>query len=645
MKNLVVIDEKIMSAQELYPQFKAVYRRKLKKPYNAAFFIGDDSFLCDYFMYAVSKANKKYPVFNTVAYVNENKPLSARRNDFLSDASVPIIDYNKILLSGEDKGLLFFFVDCNDVKNRVSTIEKLKKAVSFLGNKGKVVLSIILPEFKSFSEMSPATSLAERELSFYLEKHCERTPGIDYYLELEGICRGYVRNNGADISILRFDNVFAPDAYSSSKVDINEILHSIEKNKKVNITDEDCNSVFTVSYVRDACSNIFCGAIRGKKGHVYNVASGEITIADIKEAIYNVLSKNCSLEKMLSPETERKYFSLNTLKFESLENAVSFDIDVMVKHIVSYISECDYDTSDNVSFYSGRIKQIQSLEIEMIKEIDRICVENDIKYFLAGGTLLGAVRSGKAIPWDDDIDIGMLRQDYEKFRKVCEKELSPQFSYVTPYNGSGSHYIIEKVRLDGTYFSTKYSGANVFRDGIFVDVIVYDKTSNNKLLRNLHILILAVLYNCIILRWNPDPWKNKFHGVVKLIVPFLKLFPWGFYHRLFDFFAKIFENKKDAIWLIDTVGKKLKDGPLPIAGLEDTVYVDFEDIKAPIPVDCTGYLNYNYGPDYMEMPNLSNRRCPHNFARIDLGKYIFDKIGETSFRNVDVRGELFEDEA
>ena len=92
------------------------------------------------------------------------------------------------------------------------------------------------------------------------------------------------------------------------------------------------------------------------------------------------------------------------------------------------------------------------------------------------------------------------------------------------------------------------------------------------------------------------------------------------------------------------MGKKLKDGPLPKKGLEDTVYVDFDGIKAPVPVDYTGYLNYAYGPNYMEKPNLSNRRCPHNFARIDLGKYVFDVKGEKPFREVDLRGELFESE-
>lgn len=621
MRDLVLKDEQIMCAQELYQQFKAISRNKSKQLYKSALFVGDNNFLCDYLLSATSKANSKYPVFENIACVCDNDPLLSESGD----------------------KLIFFFVDCNNSSTKAKTINKLKKILS-LSKKSRVIITAILPEFKSYSELTTATSLAERELSFYLEKHCEHTPEIEYYLELERVCRNSIVVDNSDITILRFSNVFAPDVYSSKSIDIKAIVDECVNTKTVTITDDDIKNVYSVSYVRDACSDIFFAAFSGKKGHVYNVASTEITVGDIKEQIYSLHSDRFSLVKKLSSSVEHNYCCLNTLKFDGLNKLSTFDLGVMLKHIVSYITEFEYDTSDNVSFYTGRIKQIQAVEVEMLKEIDKICVDNGIKYFLAGGTLLGAVRSGKAIEWDDDFDIGMLRNDFEKFRKVCKKQLSPEFSYVTPYDGSGSHYIIEKVRLDGTYFSTKYSGENLFPDGVFVDVIVYDKTSNIKLFRNLHILILAILYNCIILRWNPKPWRNKFHGIVKLIVPLLKLFPWGFYHRLFDFFAGIYKNKKNAKWLIDTVGKKLKDGPLPIDGLEDTVYVDFEGTKAPIPVDYTGYLNYAYGPDYLEKPNLSNRKCPHDFARIDLGKYIFDKTGEEPFRDVDIRGELFEKE-
>ena len=614
MKNLVVTDEQIMCAQELYPQFKALRRAKKKDKYSNVYIAGDNCFLSDYFSIALNKANAKYPVFTSI-----------------TDNSL------------KSNSLVFFFVDCKNLGNVDATTARLK-ALLESANASRVVVSVILPEFNSYTDLSEATSLAEREFSFYLEKHSEKNEGIEYYLQLEKICREYV-SGGANVTLLRFANVFAPDFYKNSGLDIASVVSESLENKTITITDDDYKNVYSVSYVRDACSDILFAAFKAKSGHIYNMSSAEITIGDIKEQIYSSYPEQFSLNKTLSPSLGHRYYSLNTLKFDSLGNENGFDLSVMVRHIVSHLSGYEYDTSDNVAFYSGRIKQIQAVEIEMLKEIDRICVKNDIKYFLAGGTLLGAVRSGGNIPWDDDLDIGMLRKDYEKFRKACKTELSHQYSYSCPFNGSGSHYTTEKVRLDPTYFSTRYSSKNVFPDGIFIDILVYDKTSNVKVFQRLHTFILGILYNCVILRWNHLPWVNKRHGIVKLIVPVLKLFPWGMYHYLFDFFSKIYKNKKNARYLIDTVGKKLKDGPLPIDGLEDTVYVDFEDIKAPIPVDYTGYLNYAYGANYMEKPNLSNRCCPHDFARIDLGKFVFDKNGATPFRSVNVNGELFESEA
>ncbi len=614
MKNLVVTDEQIMCAQKMYPRFKALSGSK--KGYSNVLIAGDNCFLRDYFSFAVNKANEKYPAFASVTHEGD---------------------------SVKNNSLVFFFADCNISDNMTATTESLKTLLA--SAKGsRVVVSVILPEFSSYSDLSEATSLAERELSFYLEKQCDKSEGIKYYLQIEKICRESVSGSSANVTLLRFANVFAPDFYKNNSLNIASVVESSVENKSITITDEDYINVYSVSYVRDACSDILFAAFKAKAGHVYNMSSAEITMGDIKEQIYSSYSGAFALEKTLSPSLNHRYHSLNTLKFDSLGNENTFDLSVMVRHIVSYISGYEYDTSDNVAFYSGRIKQIQAVEIEMLKEIDRICVKNDIKYFLAGGSLLGAVRSGGNIPWDDDLDIGMLREDYEKFRKACKTELSPQYSYSGPFNGCGSHYTTEKVRLDPTYFSTRYSSANTFPDGIFIDILVYDKTSNIKAFQRLHTFILGILYNCVILRWNHLPWAKKRHGIVKLIVPVLKLFPWGMYHHLFDFFAKIYKNKKNAKFLIDTVGKKLKDGPLPIDGLEDTVYVDFEDIKAPVPVDCTGYLNYAYGANYMEKPNLSNRCCPHNFARIDLGKFVFDKNGSTPFKSVNVKGELFESE-
>lgn len=644
MKHLVVEDELIMTAEALKVHFKAIKRKKEKFPkFKRVILGGDNTFLCDYFLNAIANANGKFPVFNSVDYLsNDNE--NDNRKKILDETGVTSIYYNHYeeFTPFMEKDLVYFFIDCSSLTEKNETITELKKVLSLIkkSTKSKLVLSVIIPQIPIFS--NGPTSLAERELSFYLEKHCEKTAELNYYFEIEKILRETVSKDDIDVTLLRFDNIFSPDFYNTPCINFKKLIEQCIAEKTIFITDDDYIKKFTISYVRDACVNIFLSASAAKAGHTYNVASKEITVAEVKEILYEIYPDEFSLEKKLSSGVKRGYSCMNCLKFNSLGFNTEFNLKTAVKHSISYFSGFEYDVSDNTEFYAGRIETIQSLEIEILKEIDRICVENNIKYFLAGGSLLGAVRSGGAIPWDDDLDIGMLRKDYQKFRNLCEENLQDKFVFSSPFNGSESHYTIEKVRLKSTYFSTTYSAKNVFPDGVFVDILVYDQTSNFRPLRVMQSFILVVLYYCIILRWYNEARRKHKYYATKIILPFLRIFPLGFYHWWFEFFVKLFMNKKDATWLIDSVGKKLKDGPLPKAGLEDTVYVDFDGIKAPIPVDYTGYLNYAYGPNYMEKPNYGKRKCPHNFLRIDLGKYIFDVKGGTPFREVDLRGELYE---
>ena len=540
------------------------------------------------------------------------------------------------------KAAVFFGVDCTQSDCKSDTLDMLQRYSSYMKeNAGcMLMLNVLLPQIPTIP--GGVTALAERENNYFLENYCEQTPEISYYLQVEKICRKMVRDEGLSVILLRFSNVFAPDCAHMPGMDLPAIVHEAYKSRKVIITQADLDHIFSVSYIRNAIHSVYLAFFCGVIGHVYNADRETISLAEFKRRIYLTRPDLFGLSQDVGPNVAAQYHALSSLKLFSCGKPAGSQLNAGLKHLVSYITKEDYDTTNNVAFYTGKIRQIQSLEMRILAEIDRICQANGIQYFLAGGTLLGAVRSGSAIPWDDDIDIGMLRDDFEKFRRVCPGCLQEGFSYSGP--ASGSHYTIHKIRLDGTYFSTKFSGQNVFEDGIFIDCLIYDRTSNIKLFQKIHGFLLTAITTVMLIKWYGVPRRKYHYYFSKLTMPLLKAIPWPVFHWAFDVVAKLYRHKKNARYLVDTVGKKVNDGPLPNEGLEEVVYVDFEGMKAPIPANPVPYLLYAYGPNYMQKPPFSKRSCPHNFSRIDLGRFVFDTHEKRHFRNVDIRGELFESE-
>ena len=89
-------------------------------------------------------------------------------------------------------------------------------------------------------------------------------------------------------------------------------------------------------------------------------------------------------------------------------------------------------------YVPGMVKRAWAAQLEVLEDVDRVCKKHGIRYFADWGTLLGAVRHGGFIPWDDDLDICMKRQDYTRFLEIAPKELPAEYkilNFHTPYNG------------------------------------------------------------------------------------------------------------------------------------------------------------------------------------------------------------------
>lgn len=126
-----------------------------------------------------------------------------------------------------------------------------------------------------------------------------------------------------------------------------------------------------------------------------------------------------------------------------------------------------------------RTKTIQKLDLVLLKEFDRVCRKIGVSYFICGGTLLGYKRHGGFIPWDDDIDVGMLRADYDKFLKEGKKHLGEDFFLQTRKSDRKIPYLFSKIRLNGTEYITKYNELRDFHKGICLDLFPFDYVPNS----------------------------------------------------------------------------------------------------------------------------------------------------------------------
>ena len=120
------------------------------------------------------------------------------------------------------------------------------------------------------------------------------------------------------------------------------------------------------------------------------------------------------------------------------------------------------------------LKEVQKIETELLKEVSEICKKHNIQYFLLYGTLLGAVRHGGPIPWDDDIDIGMTRENYKKFISIAKEELSEKNELRVMGSGSIKYVSITKIGRKNTVYCLPGSENLNIMNEVQLDVFVVD---------------------------------------------------------------------------------------------------------------------------------------------------------------------------
>lgn len=259
------------------------------------------------------------------------------------------------------------------------------------------------------------------------------------------------------------------------------------------------------------------------------------------------------------------------------------------------------------------VKDVQNKILEVMKFIDKVCRKNNITYYIMGGTALGAVRHGGFIPWDDDLDIFMTPDQYQKFKKIFE-ELNSDKYVLQEWKTISKYLEYAKIRINGTTFiEENFKDRKDMHHGIYVDIMILHKVPNNKFIQYLVYLEskFVTLYALSQRNWKP---KNK---IQMFVVNLLKIMPCKlmtniFYKRIYKY-DSMQKNYKYSYWITPA---KFKNGLFEKEFFESPIDIKFEDTVLLGSKQIKNYLKYRYG-DYMKLPSKEQQKAA-------VHAYIFD---------------------
>ena len=262
-----------------------------------------------------------------------------------------------------------------------------------------------------------------------------------------------------------------------------------------------------------------------------------------------------------------------------------------------------------------RLNHLQNVILDIVKDIDELCKKNNIEYYLLGGSAIGAIRHKGFIPWDDDMDIIMSADNYERFINICREQLCQEKYYLQVGLEDWPLYFT-KVKLRGTHL-IELEGETIpeVNKGIYVDIFKLDNAPTNKTARFIQ-YILAKLFLCYQLRERtyksaslkkkimivlsfPLKWRALKNAVKRYIEQYNK--------RECDYWAFFYGRTKFSTCFVK---KKIYGKPLR---------VPFEDTFLPVPEHYDEYLTQMFG-DYMTPPPIEKQVGMH-LIDVDFGKY------------------------
>ena len=258
----------------------------------------------------------------------------------------------------------------------------------------------------------------------------------------------------------------------------------------------------------------------------------------------------------------------------------------------------------NDFYVSEKRKKVWAVELDILLEFDRLCKKHGLKYFLDSGTLLGAVRHKGFIPWDDDLDVIMSRDDYDKLLELSGEFSEPYFLQ-TPYTSPGSFYSFIKIRNSNTSAIDKVFLFSNFNLGIAIDIFALDKVTLEDYAENYSRIYDLIIENSTYMRLT-----NPYFQDTQRVREYKGGDPMKRHEEIHNI-ASMHRHEKTE-YIAQTIGT--------VYGSEHELYraedfasaieMEFEGFKFLVPVGYDHILTTIYG-NYMSFPPVEKRENWH----------------------------------
>lgn len=261
------------------------------------------------------------------------------------------------------------------------------------------------------------------------------------------------------------------------------------------------------------------------------------------------------------------------------------------------------------------LQHLQQVILMIAKDVDKLCMKNGIRYFLLGGSAIGAVRHKGFIPWDDDFDIVMDAKNYDRFIKVCREQLDKE-KYYLQEGFVDWPMPFSKIKLRGTRFEEPGQFANPEGEcGIFLDVFKVENAPSSSIGQKWQYFCAKYfLCYCLLERgWSEISGKKK----LMMMAAYPLKIKW-----LRNLLRNQTEkwNDKDAKYRFFWAGRyRFAKAFYDKAIFNGAIYVPFEDTKLPVPEKYDKWLTQIFG-NYMTPPPAREQVVLH-FQGVDFGKY------------------------